>query len=110
MVVYGGFDATPLVRYGREYDDKDKALEAYLELEDTFRLEHKIFDNNTEEFIAQKDCSAMALIRSRASGLAIFENEVICFKSLIDKTNLSYDKDYRQIVDYLAENCNLLGD
>lgn len=110
VVVYGGFDETPLIRYQREYDDKDQALDAYLNLEDTFRLEHKIFDNNAEEFIAQDDCSAMALVKSGTSGLSIFNDEVVCFKSLIDKTNLSYDKAYRQIVDYLAENCNLLGD
>lgn len=106
VVIYGGFDETPLIRYQREYDDKDQALEVYYELEDTFRLEHKIFDNNTEEFIAQEDCSAMALIKCGPYD----DEEVTCFKSLIDKTNLSYDKDYRQIVDYLAKNCNLLGD
>lgn len=106
VVIYGGFDETPLIRYQRNYDDKDQALEAYYELEDTFRLEHKIFDNNTEEFIVQEDCSAMALIKCGPYD----DEKVTCFKSLIDKTNLSYDKDYRQIVDYLAKNCNLLGD
>lgn len=106
VVVYGGFDETPLIRYQREYDDKDQALEVYYELEDTFRLEHKIFDNNTEDFIAQEDCSSMALIKCGPYD----DEEVTCFRSLIDKTNLSYDKAYRQIVDYLAENCNLLGD
>ena len=103
VVIYGGFDKTPLIRYQRDYDDKDQALEVYHELEDTFRLEHKIFDNNTEEFIAQEDCSAMALIKCGPYD----DEEVISFKSLIDKTNLSYDKDYRQIVDYLVEHCNL---
>lgn len=109
VVVYGGFDETPLIRYQRDYDDKDQALEVYHELEDTFRLERKIFDNNTEEFIAQEDCSAMAVIK-----IGAFDNEeVISFKSLIDKTSLSnkidlsYENAYRQIVDYLVENCNL---
>lgn len=103
VVVYGGFDETPLIRYQREYDDKDQALEVYHELEDTFSLEHKIFDNNTEEFIAQEDCSSMAIIKCGPYD----DEEVTSFKSLIDKTNLSYDKDYRQIVSYLVENCNL---
>ena len=103
VVVYGGFDETPLVKYQRDYDSKDKALEVYHELEDTFRLEHKIFDNNTEEFIDQKECSAMAVVECGPYD----EAEVISFKSLIDKTNLSYDSAYRQIIDYLTEYCNL---
>lgn len=106
VVVYGGYDKVPLIRYQRDYDDKDKALEVYHELEDTFRLEHKIFDNNDEDFIAQEACSAMAIIKCGPYD----DEEVTSFKSLIDKTNLSYDKAYRQIVDYLAEKCNLLGD
>lgn len=109
VVVYGGFDETPLIRYQRDYDNKDQALEVYHELEDTFRLEHKIFDNNTEEFIDQKDCSAMALIKCGPydDEEIVSSVEATCFKSLIDKTNLSYDKDYRLIVDYLVENCKL---
>lgn len=103
VVVYGGFDQIPLIVYQRDYNDKDQALEVYHELEDTFRLEHKIFDNNTEDFIAQENCSAMALIKCGPYD----DDEVISFKSLIDNTNLAYDKDYRQIVDYLVENFNL---
>ena len=102
VVVYGGYDEAPVIRYQRDYDDNDKALEVYHELEDTFRLEHKIFDNNTEEFIAQEDCSAMAIIKCGP-----YDKEVTSFKSLIDETNLYYDKDYRQIVNYLMANCNL---
>lgn len=104
VVVYGGFDETPLVRYHRDYDNKDQAIEVYHELEDTFRLEHKIFDNNTEEFIDQEECSSMAVIKIGAFD----DEEVISFKSLLDKTNASYlNEDYRQIVNYLIENCNL---
>ena len=103
VVVYGGYNEAPLIRYQREYDDKDKALEVYHELEDTFRLEHKIFDNNEEEFIAQEACSAMAIIKCGPYD----DEEVTSFKSLIDETNLYYDKDYRQIVNYLMANCNL---
>ena len=104
VVVYGGFDETPLVRYHRDYDTKAQAIEVYHELEDTFRLEHKIFDNNTEEFIDQKDCSSMAVIQIGAFD----DEETICFKSLLDKTNASYlNEDYRQIVNYLIENCKL---
>lgn len=103
VVVYGGFDETPLVRYHRDYDNKDQAIEVYHELEDTFRLEHKIFDNDAEEFIDQKDCSSMAVIQIGAFD----DEETICFKSLLDKTNLSYNNDYKQIVDYLVENCKL---
>lgn len=108
VVVYGGFDETPLIRYQREYDDKDQAITVYHELEDTFRLEHKIFDNNTEEFIAQEDCTAMAVIKCGPHD----DEEVISFKSLLyhegGKTNVSYyNEDYRQIVNYLIENCNL---
>lgn len=103
VVVYGGFDETPLIRYQRDYDDEDQATTTYHELEDTFRLEHKIFDNNTEEFIDQADCSAMAVIRIGAFD----DEEVISFKSLLDKTNLSYNNDYKQIVDFLVENCKL---
>lgn len=107
VIVYGGFDETPLIRYQREYDNKDQALEVYHELEDTFRLEHKIFDNNTEKFIAQEDCSSMAVIKCDPN-----DDEVISFKSLLyyedGKTNASYyNEDYRQIVNYLIENCNL---
>lgn len=103
VVVYGGFDETPLIRYQRVYDDEDQATTTYHDLEDTFRLEHKIFDNNTEEFIDQADCSAMAVIRIGAFD----DEEVISFKSLLDKTNLSYNTEYKQIVDYLVENCKL---
>ena len=103
VVVYGGYDKAPLIRYQRDYDDKDKALEVYHELEDTFRLEHKIFDNNEEEVIAQEACSAMAIIKCGPYD----DEEAISFKSLIDETNLYYDKDYRQIVNYLMANCNL---
>jgi hypothetical protein len=103
VVVYGGFDETPLVKYQRDYDNKDQAIMTYHDLEDTFRLEHKIFDNNTEEFIDQEECSAMAIIRIGAFD----DEEVISFKSLLDKTNLSYNNDYKQIVDYLVENCKL---
>ena len=104
VVVYGGFDETPLVRYHRDYDNKDQAIEVYHELEDTFRLEHKIFDNEAEEFIDQKDCSSMAVIQIGAFD----DEEVISFKSLLDKTNASYlNEDYRQIVNYLIENCKL---
>jgi transglutaminase/protease-like cytokinesis protein 3 len=103
VVVYGGFDETPLVKYQRDYDDKDQAIMTYHDLEDTFRLEHKIFDNNTEEFIDQEECSAMAVIKIGAFD----DEEVISFKSLLDKTNLSYNNDYKQIVDYLVENCKL---
>lgn len=104
VVVYGGFDETPLVRYHRDYDNKDQAIEVYHELEDIFRLEHKIFDNDAEEFIDQKDCSSMAVIQIGAFD----DEETICFKSLLDKTNASYlNEDYRQIVNYLIENCNL---
>ena len=103
VVVYGGFDETPLIRYQRTYDDKDQATTTYHELEDTFRLEHKIFDNNTEEFIDQEECSAMAVIKIGAFD----DEEVISFKSLLDKTNLSYTNAYKQIVDYLVENCKL---
>lgn len=104
VVVYGGYDEAPLIRYQRDYDDKDKALEVYHELEDTFRLEHKIFDNNKEEFIAQEDCSAMAIIKCGPYD----DEEATSFKSLIDETNASYyNEDYRQIVNYLVVNCNL---
>lgn len=108
VVVYGGFDETPLIRYQREYDSKDAAIEVYHELEDTFRLEHKIFDNIKEEFIAQEDCSSMAIIKCGPHD----DEEVISFKSLLyyedGKTNASYyNEDYRQIVNYLVENCNL---
>ena len=104
VVVYGGFDETPLVRYHRDYDNKDQAIEVYHELEDTFRLEHKIFDNDAEEFIDQKDCSSMAVIQIGAFD----DEETICFKSLLDKINASYlNEDYRQIVNYLIENCKL---
>lgn len=108
MVVYGGFDETPVIRYQREYDSKDAAIEVYHELEDTFRLEHKIFDNIKEEFIAQEDCSSMAIIKCGPHD----DEEVISFKSLLyyedGKTNASYyNEDYRQIVNYLVENCNL---
>lgn len=104
VVVYGGFDETPLVRYHRDYDNKDQAIEVYHELEDTFRLEHKIFDNDAEEVIDQKDCSSMAVIQIGAFD----DEEVISFKSLLDKTNASYlNEDYRQIVNYLIENCKL---
>ena len=103
VVVYGGYDKAPVIRYRRDYDDKDQALEVYHELEDTFRLEHTIFDNNKEEFIAQEDCSAMAIIKCGPYD----DEEATSFKSLIDETNLYYDKDYRQIVNYLMANCNL---
>lgn len=103
VVVYGGYNKVPLIRYQRDYDDKDKALEEYHELEDAFRLEHKIFDNNKEEFIAQEDCSAMAIIKCGPYD----DEEATSFKSLIDETNLYYDDDYRKIVDYLVVNCNL---
>ena len=70
----------------------------------TFRLEHKIFDNNTEEFIAQEDCSAMAIIKCGPYD----DEEVTSFKSLIDETNASYyNEDYRRIVSYLVANCDL---
>lgn len=101
VVVYGGFDETPLIRYQRTYDDKDQATTTYHELEDTFRLEHKIFDNNTEEFIDQADCSAMAIIRTGA-----FDDErVWYFKSLVDNTNYeSYAEDFNLIVKYFQEH------
>jgi len=101
VVVYGGFDETPLIRYQRTYDDKDQATTTYHELEDTFRLEHKIFDNNTEEFIDQADCSAMAIIRTGA-----FDDErVWYFKSLVDNTNYeSYTEDFNLIVKYFQEH------
>ena len=102
VVVYGGYDKAPLIRYQRDYDDKDKALEVYHELEDAFRLEHIIFDNK-EEFIAQEDCSAMAIIKCGPYD----DEEATSFKSLIDETNLYYDDDYRKIVNYLVANCNL---
>ena len=104
VVIYGGFDETPLIRYQRDYDDKSQATIEYHELEDIFRLEHKIFDNNTEQYISQNECSSMAIIRSGAFD----DEEIISFKSLLDKTNASYlNEDYRQIVNYLIENCNL---
>lgn len=83
VVVYGGYDQVPLIKYQRNYDDENQAIEVYHELEDTFRLEHKIFDNNTEDFISQNECSAMAIIRSGAFD----DDRVVYFKSLIDNTN-----------------------
>lgn len=101
VIVYGGFDETPLIRYHRTYDDKDQATTTYYELEDTFRLEHKIFDNNTEEFINQKDCSAMAIIRSGAFD----DDRVVYFKSLVDNTNYEdYTEDFNLIVKYFQEH------
>lgn len=99
VVVYGGFDETPLIRYQKDYNDKDQALEEYYELEDRFRLEHKIFDNNIDEFIAQEDCSAMALIKCGP-----YDDEVISFKSLIDNTNLYYSEAFNYIVNYFKSN------
>ena len=94
VVVYGGFDQVPLIAYQRDYNKQSQAEETYHELEDTLRLEHKIFDNNNEVFIPQNDCSSMAIIRSGA-----FDDErVVYFKSLIDNTNY---EDY-------AEDCNLI--
>ena len=101
VVVYGGFDQVPLIAYQRDYDDKDQAVEVYHELEDTFRLEHKIFDNNNEVFIPQSDCSSMAVIRSGA-----FDDErVVYFKSLVDNTNYEdYTEDFSLIVKYFQEH------
>lgn len=101
VVVYGGFDQVPLIRYQRSYDDKDQAVEVYHELEDTFRLEHKIFDNNIEEFISQNDCSLMAIIRSRA----LDDDRVVYFRSLVDNTNYEdYTEDFNLIVKYFQEH------
>ena len=100
VVVYGGFDETPLIRYQRDYDDKSQATTEYHELEDIFRLEHKIFDNNTEQYISQNECSSMAIIRSGA-----FDNDrVVYFKSLVDNTNYEdYAEDFNLIVKYFQE-------
>ena len=108
VVVYGGFDNVPLIKYQRDYETREQALGVYHELEDTFRLEHKIFDNNTEEFIDQKDCSSMALIKAGPYD----DNEVISFRSLLyyenGETNEPYfNEDYRQIINYLTDNCKL---
>ena len=108
VVVYGGFDNVPLIKYQREYETKEQALGVYHELEDTFRLEHKIYDNELEEVIEQEDCSSMAVIESGPHD----EETVISFRSLLyyenDKTNAAYfSEDYRQIINYLTENCNL---
>ncbi len=101
VVVYGGFDQVPLIAYQRDYDDKDQAVEVYHELEDTFRLEHKIFDNNNEVFIPQSDCSSMAIIRSGA-----FDDErIVYFRSLVDNTNYEdYTEDFSLIVKYFQEH------
>lgn len=101
VVVYGGFDQVPLIAYQRNYDDKDQAVEVYHELEDTFRLEHKIFDNNNEVFIPQSDCSSMAIIRSGAFD----DDRVVYFKSLVDNTNYEdYTEDFNLIVKYFQEH------
>ena len=101
VVVYGGFDQVPLIAFQRDYDDKDQAVTEYHELEDTFRLEHKIFDNNNEVFIPQSDCSSMAIIRSGA-----FDDErVVYFRSLVDNTNYEdYTEDFSLIVKYFQEH------
>lgn len=100
VVVYGGFDQVPLIRYQRNYDDKDQAVKVYHELEDTFRLEHNIYDNNTVQYISQNECSSMAIIRSGA-----FDNDrVVYFKSLVDNTNYEdYAEDFNLIVKYFQE-------
>lgn len=101
VVVYGGFDQVPLIAYQRDYDDKDQAVEVYHELEDTFRLEHKIFDNNNEVFIPQSDCSSMAIIRSGAFD----DDRVVYFRSLVDNTNYEdYTEDFNLIVKYFQEH------
>lgn len=100
VVVYGGFDETPLIRYQRTYDDEDQALEVYHELEETFRLEHQIFDNNTGEFIDQEDCSSMALVKDGP-----YDARVVYFKSLVDNSNYEdYTEVFNLIVKYFQEN------
>ena len=101
VVVYGGFDQVPLIAYQRDYDNKDQATTVYHELEDTFRLEHKIFYNNNEVFIPQSDCSSMAIIRSGAYD----DERVVYFKSLVDNTNYEdYTEDFSLIVKYFQEH------
>ena len=104
VVVYGGFNETPEVRFQRNYPTLNQAKTAYQELEDTFRSEHQIFDNQANggdgEVYDQKECSAMAIIKCGPFD----DDECIEFKSLLDKTNLAYKYDYNKIVEYLIDN------
>lgn len=96
VVVYGGFDEVPLIRYQRTYETEEEAQDTYLELKDTFKLEHRIYDNAKEEVINQEDCSMLALIKSGPYD----DDKCIVFDSLLDKSNMYYRHDYNEIMEF----------